>query len=82
MSVMNPVKDKRDKIRPYIVMGPITVFDEVLDVHDKVKRFLEATFYNLTTLALHDWLTYSEMANLAREKYVVLSPPPTPPPVN
>ncbi|GMI20777.1 hypothetical protein TeGR_g8871, partial [Tetraparma gracilis] len=72
MSVMNPVKDKRDKIRPYIVMGPITVFDEVLDVHDKVKRFLEATFYNLTTLALHDWLTYSEMANLAREKYNIV----------
>lgn len=69
MDIRNPVKDKRDKIRPYIVMEPVKVFDQVIDVHDKVKRFLESTFYNLTTLALHDWLTYSEMANLAREKY-------------
>ena len=67
---MNPVKDKRAKIRPYIVgMEALQIFDVHLDVHDKVKRFLEATFYNLTTLALHNWLTYSEMASLAKEKY-------------
>lgn len=27
------------------------------------------TFYNLTTVALHDWRTYAEMRNLALEKY-------------
>lgn len=32
-------------------------------------HYLDKTFYNLTTVALHDWATYSEMRNLATERY-------------
>lgn len=34
-----------------------------------VKRYLDRTFYDLTTVALHDWKAYSEMRNLADQKY-------------
>ena len=30
---------------------------------------LNSTFYNLNTVALHDWRVYAEMRNLAKEKY-------------
>lgn len=32
-------------------------------------HYLDATFYNLTTVALHDWRTYGEMRNQAKQKY-------------
>lgn len=34
-----------------------------------VEHYLEQTFYNLTTVALHDWKTYGEMRSLALHKY-------------
>lgn len=34
-----------------------------------VTHYLDKTFYNLTTVALHDWATYSEMRNLATQRY-------------
>ena len=32
-------------------------------------HYLDTTFYNLTTVALHDWKTYGDMRNLAERKY-------------
>ncbi len=37
-----------------------------------VTSYLERTFYNLTTVALHDWKTYGAMAALATEKFGLL----------
>lgn len=34
-----------------------------------VTHYLDTTFYNLTTVALHDWKTYGQMRNLAEQKY-------------
>ena len=34
-----------------------------------VTHYLDQTFYNLTTVALHDWRTYAEMRNVAAQKY-------------
>ncbi|MFT7812597.1 WASH complex subunit 7 [Arapaima gigas] len=34
-----------------------------------VTHYLDKTFYNLTTVALHDWATYSEMRSLAMQRY-------------
>lgn len=36
---------------------------------EHVTHYLDATFYNLTTVALHDWRTYGEMRNQAKQKY-------------
>ena len=40
-----------------------------LDIRLHVSAYLERTFYNLTTVALHDWKTYGVMASLAADKY-------------
>ena len=32
-------------------------------------HYLDRTFYNNNTVALHDWKTYTEMRNLAHQKY-------------
>lgn len=34
-----------------------------------VERYLERIFYNLTTVALHDWGTYDEMRVIAELKF-------------
>ena len=34
-----------------------------------VEQYLDTTFYNLTTVALHDWKTYGDMKHLALNKY-------------
>ena len=36
---------------------------------EQVTHYLNSTFYNLTTVALHDWKTYGEMKNLAAQRY-------------
>ena len=35
----------------------------------KTTHYLDQTFYNLTTVALHDWKTYGEMRKIASDKY-------------
>ena len=34
-----------------------------------VGRYLDCTFYNLTTVSLHDWRTYAEMRAIAMQRY-------------
>jgi WASH complex subunit 7 len=41
----------------------------LLNLLAHVKKYLDRTFYDLTTVALHDWKAYSEMRNLADQKY-------------
>ncbi len=41
-----------------------------------VAHYLDTIFYNLTTVALHDWKTYGDMRNMAEQKYglIMLEP--------
>uniref|UniRef100_A0A673GME4 WASH complex subunit 4 n=1 Tax=Sinocyclocheilus rhinocerous TaxID=307959 RepID=A0A673GME4_9TELE len=48
---------------------PIRFFNRFIDIKAYVTHYLDKTFYNLTTVALHDWATYSEMRNLATQRY-------------
>ena len=52
-----------------VQLKPIRVFNEQIDIKQRVSHYLDTTFYNLNTLALHDWKIYAEMRNLAQEKY-------------
>ena len=46
----------------------VNLFELFLFV-EHVTHYLDTTFYNLTTVALHDWRTYGEMRNQASQKY-------------
>ena len=68
-------KDKSFPFQCHFSSFPtVTVNQEVLTFlfvcfEAYVTHYLDKTFYNLTTVALHDWATYSEMRNLATQRY-------------
>jgi WASH complex subunit 7 len=53
----------------FINLKPLTFFSTTVDIRQQVTHYLDRIFYNLTTVALHDWRVYAEMRNLAHEKY-------------
>lgn len=55
----------------YLNLRPIRMYGHFVDLRYRVTHYLEKTFYNLTTVALHDWKTYGEMRNLANDKYAL-----------
>jgi WASH complex subunit 7 len=62
-------KDGLKDLSKFIILRPITIGDKYIDIRAYVSKYLDKTFYNLTTVALHDWKAYSEMRNLAEQKY-------------
>ena len=47
---------------------PLVVMDVALLPSAVVGHYLDTTFYNLTTVALHDWRTYAEMRAIATKR--------------
>ena len=69
MDSTDPRSAEQRPLRPYIDIAPIHVLGEVLHIRAEVCHYMDLTFYNLTSMALHDWRTYSDMRALAQEKY-------------
>ncbi|RLN59422.1 hypothetical protein BBP00_00006505 [Phytophthora kernoviae] len=65
----NPKSADFKVLHYYLDLRPIRLHGKTLDLRQQVTHYLESTFYNLTTVALHDWKTYGEMRNLANDKY-------------
>lgn len=53
----------------FLSLQPIRFFNRFIHIKAYVTHYLDRTFYNLTTVALHDWATYSQMRNLAWQRY-------------
>nr|XP_055047573.1 WASH complex subunit 4 [Misgurnus anguillicaudatus] len=65
----NPFKVGMKDLAHFFTLKPIRFFNRFIDIKAYVTHYLDKTFYNLTTVALHDWATYSEMRNLATQRY-------------
>ncbi|KAG9490492.1 hypothetical protein GDO78_006044 [Eleutherodactylus coqui] len=65
----NPFKTGMKDLAHFFSLNSIRFFDRFIDIKAYVTHYLDKTFYNLTTVALHDWATYSEMRNLATQRY-------------
>ncbi|UYV81128.1 KIAA1033 [Cordylochernes scorpioides] len=65
----NPFKVGLKNLAALLELQPLRFFDRFVSVKTYVEHYLDETFYNLTTVALHDWKTYGEMRSLARHKY-------------
>ncbi|KAM3833616.1 WASH complex subunit 4 isoform 2-T2 [Vipera latastei] len=65
----NPFKVGMKDLAHFFSLNPIRFFNRFIDIKAHVTHYLDKTFYNLTTVALHDWATYSEMRNLATQHY-------------
>eukprot|EP00602_Paraphysomonas_sp_CaronLab_P007109 CAMPEP_0185031460 /NCGR_PEP_ID=MMETSP1103-20130426/18944_1 /TAXON_ID=36769 /ORGANISM="Paraphysomonas bandaiensis, Strain Caron Lab Isolate" /LENGTH=1209 /DNA_ID=CAMNT_0027566997 /DNA_START=38 /DNA_END=3667 /DNA_ORIENTATION=- len=72
MQASNPKTEDQRPLKPYLDIAPVHVLGEVLTIKNEVSHYLDRTFYNLTTVALHDWRTYSDMRSLANEKYGIV----------
>ncbi len=63
-------------------LTPVQLFDERIDIKDRVRRHLNKNYYNLTAMTPNDFKTYEEMRDLAEMKYgirlaEILLPPQT-----
>lgn len=65
----NPFKVGLKDLAHFFSLKPIRFFNRFIHIKAYVTHYLDKTFYNLTTVALHDWATYSEMRNLATQRY-------------
>ncbi|KYO36435.1 WASH complex subunit 4 [Alligator mississippiensis] len=65
----NPFRVGMKDLAHFFCLNPIRFFNRFIDIKVYVTHYLDKTFYNLTTVALHDWATYSEMRNLATQRY-------------
>ena len=67
----NPFKQKDDltDLTHFLRLPPIEIFTRTVDMKAHLRHYLDQTFYNLNTVALHDWKTYGDMRQLARQKY-------------
>lgn len=52
-----------------IEQNPMKLFSRFINIRSYLEHYLDKTFYNLTTVALHDWKSYGEMRNLGKIKY-------------
>ena len=65
----NPLRDGVKDLSRFFALPPIRFCGTSVRIKERVQHYLNSTFYNLTTVALHNWMSYSEMRNLAREKF-------------
>ncbi|XP_078343242.1 WASH complex subunit 4-like [Oculina patagonica] len=65
----NPFKVGLRDLSQFLKIRPIRFFHQFVNIKQHVTHYLDTTFYNLTTVALHDWRTYGEMRNQASQKY-------------
>ncbi|XP_021927247.1 WASH complex subunit 4 isoform X2 [Zootermopsis nevadensis] len=65
----NPFRVGVMDFTPFLRLKPLRFFNRYIDIRGFVEHYLDQTFYNLTTVALHDWKTYGEMRNLAQHNF-------------
>jgi WASH complex subunit 7 len=65
----DPFKQGVRDLARFVKIKPIRFFSKSIDIRARVIHYLDKTFYNLNTVALHDWKTYGEMRKLAEDKY-------------
>ncbi|XP_015922482.2 WASH complex subunit 4 [Parasteatoda tepidariorum] len=65
----NPFKVGRKEFNYLFRLSSLHLFNHFVSVKSYVEHYLDKIFYNLTTVALHDWKTYGEMRSLASHKY-------------
>jgi len=68
MVALNPKTDTLKPLKQFLELSPIRLLSVMVSIKREVCHYLDTNFYNLTTVALHDWKTYADMKALALEK--------------
>lgn len=61
MHTVSPRVESLKPLKQFLDMPPLRILGLIIDVKHEVTHYLDTNFYNLTTVALHDWRTYSDM---------------------
>lgn len=69
MQSVNPKTENLRPIKPFLDISFIRILGISIEIKQEVCHYLNQNFYNLTTVALHDWRTYSDMRQLALDKF-------------
>eukprot|EP00095_Tigriopus_kingsejongensis_P002213 maker-scaffold351_size199180-snap-gene-0.29 protein:Tk02213 transcript:maker-scaffold351_size199180-snap-gene-0.29-mRNA-1 annotation:"hypothetical protein L798_09428" len=70
----NPFQHVTSKdLSPLLNLPPLLLADKFIDVKAHVEEYLANIFYNLTTVALHNWSTYGQMRALAAHNYGIIT---------
>lgn len=69
MQTINPKTENIRPLKPFLDIPKLRVLGILVDIKEEVTHYLDMNFYNLTTVALHDWRTYADMRSLAQEKF-------------
>ena len=64
----NPFKCPPVELQTYLDLEPIQLLDKQISIKHRVEEYLSKVFYNLTTVSLYNWRTYSEMRQLAEAR--------------
>ena len=64
----NPFKTTPVDLQPFLKMTPLIILGSRISIKQRVEAYLEKTFYNLTTVSLHNWRTYGEMRGAAETR--------------
>ena len=62
----NPFKTAPVELQSFLMIPAVRILGARVSVKQRVEAYLEKTFYNLTTVSLHNWRTYGEMRQAAR----------------
>ncbi|KAG8233309.1 hypothetical protein J437_LFUL013779 [Ladona fulva] len=65
----NPFRVGIHNFVPMLRLQPLRFFNRYISIKGFVEHYLNQMFYNLTTVALHDWKTYGKMRSLAKHKF-------------
>ena len=68
MTALNPKTNTMKPLKQFLDIEPIRILTILVSIKKEVMHYLNTNFYNLTTVALHDWKTYADMKSLAYEK--------------
>ncbi len=63
-----------DNMRPWkswLSLDPLDVLGIQFSITGELRHYLDMSFYDLTTLAIHDWRTYSEMRAVTKERFTL-----------
>lgn len=52
-----------------IMTSDIYLFEKKISIKEEVKHYLSQTFYQMSSLAPHDFQTYEHMRLLAKDKF-------------
>lgn len=63
------LQQSHNELKNFLSTERVQFNDKCMDLKFQVEVYLDKTFYDLTTVVLHDWQIYGEMRTLAKHKF-------------